>query len=141
MGVLGSAPMRPALLLCVLAFSLAACGAEPRDSAKEFTGEQRAVAAAVEDLESAARDNDSEAVCTKLFAQRLLSTLEGTDCVAAVEDAFQDADAMELTVDEVTISGDTARAKVTSGTGSSKKTETLLLEKVGAAWRISSLRA
>ena len=135
--------MRPALLLCLLALWLAACGAEPRDSAKDFEGDERAVAAAVEDLESAARDNDTEAVCTKLFAQRLLATLEqrGTDCANAVEDAFRDADAMELTVDEVAISGDTARATVTSGTGASKKTDTLELEKVGAAWRISSLRA
>ena len=135
--------MRPALLLCVVALVLAACGAEPRDSAKDFTGDERAVASAVEDLESAARDNDTKAVCTKLFAQRLLSTLEerGTDCAEAVEDAFRDADAMEITVDEVTISGDTARAQVTSGTGSSKKTDTLELEKVGAAWRISSLQA
>ena len=133
--------MRLALLLCFLALGLAACGAEPRDSAQDFAGDERAVAAAVEDLESAARDNDTEAVCTKLFAQRLLSTLEqgGTDCAEAVEDAFQDADAMEITVDEVTISGDTARATVTSGTGDNEKTDTLELEKAGAAWRISSL--
>ena len=135
--------MRLALLLCFLALGLAACGAEPRDSAEDFAGDERAVAAAVEDLESAARDNDTEAVCTKLFAQRLLSTLEqgGTDCAEAVEDAFQDADAMEITVDEVTISGDTARATVTSGTGDNEKTDTLELEKVGATWRISSLQA
>ncbi|HEV2777114.1 MAG TPA: hypothetical protein VGV90_16105 [Solirubrobacteraceae bacterium] len=135
--------MRLALLLCFLALGLAACGAEPRDSAQDFAGDERAVAAAVEDLESAARDNDTEAVCTKLFAQRLLSTLEqgGTDCAEAVEDAFQDADAMEITVDEVTISGDTARATVTSGTGDNEKTDTLELEKVGATWRISSLQA
>ena len=136
--------MRPALPLCVLALSaLAACGAEPRDSAKEFKGDEQAVAAAVENLESAARDNDNELVCTKLFAQRLLATLEqrGTDCAEAVEDAFRDADAMEITVDEVTISGDSARARVTSGRGGSKKTDTLGLERVGAAWRISSLQA
>jgi len=135
--------MRPAALLCFLALWLAACGAEPRDSAKEFTGDERAVAAAVEDLESAARDDDSAAVCTKLFAPRLLTTLEQakTNCATAVEDAFQDADAVELTVDDVTISGTTARATVTSGTGSNKRTDTLELQKVGAAWRISSLRA
>ena len=135
--------MRPALLLCCLALSLTACGAEPRDSAKEFTGDERAVAAAVEDLESAARDDDADAVCTKLFAERLLTSLKqrGTNCATAVEDAFQDADAMELTVEDVTISGTTASAEVTSGTGDSKKTDTLELEKVGAAWRISSLQA
>jgi hypothetical protein len=48
---------------------------------------------------------------------------------------------MDLTVDDVTISGEKASAKVTSGTGDSKKTDTLELEKSGAAWRISSLRA
>ena len=135
--------MRPLLLLCFLALLLAGCGAEPRDSAEEFTGDERAVAAAVEDLESAARDDDSAAVCTKLFAQRLLTSLEQakTDCADAVKDAFKDADAVDLTVDDVTISGTTARAKVTSGTGGNKRTDTLELEKVGAAWRITSLRA
>ena len=135
--------MRAALLLCALALSLGACGAQQRDSAKEFKGDEQAVAATVENLESAARDNDTDTVCTKLFAERLLSTLEqqGTDCAEAVEDAFRVADAKDLTVEEVTISGDTARANVTSGVGASKKTDTLELEKVGAVWRISSLRA
>jgi len=130
-------------LLCFLAFLLAGCGAEPRDSAKEFTGDERAVAAAVENLESAARDNDSDAACTKLFAQRLLTELKqsATFCAGAVKAAFKDADALELTVDDVTISGTTARAKVTSGAGGSKRTDMLGLEKVGAAWRISSLQA
>ncbi len=135
--------MRPALLLCLLALSLAACGAAPRDSAKEFKGAERAVAATVEDLESAARENDSDVVCTKLLAQRLLATLEaqGTTCATAVKQAFEDADSMDLTVDEVTISGTKASAKVTSGTGANKTSDTLELEKVGAAWRISSLQA
>ena len=135
--------MRPPLLLCVLALALTACGAAPRDSAEEFTGAERAVAAAVEDLESAARDNDSEAVCTKLLAERLLATFKerGTTCATAVEDAFQDADSKDLTVEDVTISGATARATVTSGTGGKTKMNTLALEKVGATWRISSLQA
>lgn len=135
--------MKPAALLCFLALSLAACGAESRDSAEEFTGDERAVAAAVEDLESAARDDDSEAVCTKLLAESLLTRLEqqGTNCRSAVKDAFKDADSLDLTVDDVTISGQSATAKVTSGTGANEQTDTLELEKVGAAWRISSLRA
>jgi len=135
--------MRPALLLCVLVLSLSGCGAAPRDSAKEFDGAERAVAAAVEDLESAARENDSAVVCTKLLAERLLTTLkeQGTNCATAVKEAFKDADSLDITVDDVTISGTTASAKVTSGTGGEKKTDTLELEKAGAGWRISSLQA
>ena len=136
--------MRPARLICVLALcALTACGAEPRNSAEDFKGDEQAVAATVENLESAARDNDPDTVCTKVFAPRLLSTLQqqGTDCAEAVEDAFRDADAREITVEEVTISGDTARAQVTSGVRGTKKTDTLELEKVGAVWRISSLGA
>ncbi len=135
--------MKPAALLCFLVLWLAACGAEPRDSAKEFTGAERAVAAAVEDLESAARDDDTDAVCTKLLAESLLTSLQQRDttCKSAVKDAFDDADSVDLTVDDVTIRGETASAKVTSGTGSNQRTDTLELEKVGAGWRISSLRA
>jgi len=136
--------MRPALLLCVLALSLAACGsAAPRDSAQDFQGDERAVAIAVENLESAANDDDTEAVCTRLLAQRLLATIkeQGKNCATAVKDAFQDADAKDLTVDDVTIRGETATAKVTSGSGGKKRTDTLQLEKVGAAWRIASLQA
>ena len=133
--------MRPAVLLCVLSLALAACGAAPRNSAEDFEGAERSVAAAVEDLESAARDDDSAEVCTKLLAERLLASLEKqeTNCATAVKDAFQDADSLDLTVDDVTISGTKASAKVTSGTGDAKKTDTLELEKAGAAWRISSL--
>ena len=135
--------MRLALALCLLALTLAACSAAPRDSAKEFKGEQAAVAAAVEDLESAARDNDAGETCTKVFSAGLLATIkqEGKNCETAVEDAFQDADLVDLTVDKVSINGTKATATVTSGTGSKKRTDTLALEKVGAAWRISSLSA
>ncbi|HEX6390443.1 MAG TPA: hypothetical protein VFZ89_13365 [Solirubrobacteraceae bacterium] len=133
--------MRSALLLCALALALTACGAEPRDSTTEFKGDERAVAKTVEDLETAARDDDSTAVCTKLLAEELLTALKAQDktCATAVKDAFRDADAKDLTVDEVTISGERATAKVTSGTGNSKKAGTLQLERSGAGWRITSL--
>jgi predicted lipoprotein len=135
--------MRPTLLLCVLALALTACGAAARDSAKDFKGAERGVAAAVEDLESAARKNDSGQACTKLLAAGLLTALKakGTTCETAVKEAFKDADSLDLTVEDVTISGTKASAKVTSGSGSHKKSDTLELERAGAGWRISSLRA
>jgi hypothetical protein len=136
--------MRSALALCLVALTLSACGsAAPRDSAGEFSGEKRAVAATVEGMETAARKNDSGRVCTKLLTDRLLAAVKqaGTDCVTAVRDAFKDASSKDLTVDDVSIRGNTATAKVTSGAGSGEKTDTLELEKAGASWRISALKS
>ena len=133
--------MRAALALCLLALTLASCGATAKDSAKDFKGPESGVAAAVETLETAARDNDTGETCTKLFSAGLLATIKerGRDCRSAVKDAFKDADTVDLTVDDVSITGTKATVKVTSGTGSHKKIDTLALEKVGAGWRISTL--
>jgi hypothetical protein len=133
--------MRSALVLCLLALTLASCGATAKDSSKDFKGPESGVAAAVETLETAARDNDAGETCTKLFSAGLLATIKahGRNCQSAVKDAFKDADALDLTVDDVSITGTKATVKVTSGTGSKKKTDTLALERVGVVWRISSL--
>jgi len=134
--------MRSALVLCLLALALSACGsAAPRDSAEDFSGDERAVAAVVEGVEEAARENDSDRLCTKLLSEQLRAAVkqEGTNCTTAVRDAFKDASSKDLTVDDVSISGDTATATVTSGAGSDEKTDTLELEKAGANWRISAL--
>ncbi len=136
--------MKSALTLLALALVLSSCGgAAPRDSAQDFNGAERDVALTVEDVEDAARDDDADRLCTKLLSDRLLATLkeQGTNCKTAARDAFQDADSLDLTVEDVSISGETATAKVTSGTGSDEKTDTLALEKVGAGWKISSLRS
>lgn len=136
--------MRAALAICLLALALAACGgAAPSNSAEEFSGAERAVAAAVENVEDAARENDPGRLCTRLLSEKLLATLkeQGTNCTTAVREAFNDASSTDLTVEEVTISGDTATAKVTSGSGSNEKTDTLQLEKAGTGWRISSLQS
>jgi hypothetical protein len=136
--------MRSALALFAAALALSSCGAAtPRDSAKDFSGPERDVATAVEDVEDAARKKDPDLLCTKLLSDSLLATLEaqGTNCKTAARDAFKDADSVDLTVDDVSISGEKATVKVTSGTGSDKKTDTLELQKAGAGWRISALRS
>lgn len=136
--------MRPALAAFVLALALSACGsAAPRDSAENFSGADRAVAATVEGLEEAARENDPARLCAKLLSEKLLATLkkQGTNCTTAVREAFNDASSKDLTVEDVSISGDSATAKVISGSGSNEKTDTLELEKAGAGWKISSLQS
>ena len=136
--------MRPALTVCLVALLLSACGGNaPRDSAEEFSGPDKAVAAAVEAMEEAAREDDARRLCTDLLSQKLLATLreQGTTCTTAAREAFKDASSKDLTVDDVTIRGDTATAKVISGSGSNEKTDTLQLERAGAGWRISSLQS
>jgi hypothetical protein len=130
-------------LICVAAVAIGGCGSStPRDSAKEFSGEKAKVAAPVEALETAARDRKPEPVCSQLLSDRLLAQLkeQGTNCRTAVEEAFEDADSLDLTVDEITITGDKAVAKITSGTGSDKKSDTLELARDGAVWKIDLLR-
>lgn len=120
---------------------MAGCGSSSSDSTKEFKGEEQKVAAVVEQLEKAARDNKPGTVCTKLFTQSRLAALkaQGTNCKTGVKEAFKDADSLDITVDDVTISGTAATAKVTSGSGSSKKTDTLELKREGATWKVDSL--
>lgn len=135
---------RAALAVCVLAFVLSACGStQPRDSAENFSGADKAVAATVESMETAAREDDPERLCTQLLSPKLLETLkrQGTNCATAVREAFKDASSVELTVKDVTISGDTATARITSGSGSNEKDDTLQLEQAGAGWKIASLQS
>lgn len=120
---------------------LAGCGAASQDSAKEFKGEERVVAVAVEDLEDAARRDQPQLICERLLARSLVARLRraGTNCRTAVNEALEDADAFDLTAEDVTIRGTSATVRVTSGTGSDEKTDTLLLEREGRAWKIASL--
>jgi hypothetical protein len=133
--------VRTAAALCLLALVASGCGATKTDSAKKFKGEQQKVAAVVEALEKAARQNKPKDVCTKLLSPTLLATLkqQETNCNTAVKEAFADADSLDLSVDAVTLDGAKATAKVISGTGSNEKTDTLDFQHVGTTWKISSL--
>ena len=137
--------MRALLAICVLAVAVAGCGGGGSgDSAKDFDGAERGVADAIEKIEAAARDRDPDKVCKELLSDSLLAALEkkGTNCETGVEEGFDDADSLDLKVDDVTIRGDTATAKVTSGRANSKqKTDTLTLQRDGAVWKITSLGA
>jgi hypothetical protein len=135
--------VRSTALLCLLTLAATGCGAAPKDSTKDFKGEEQKVAAVVERIETAARDDKPDTVCEELLTAARLKLIKklGTNCKTGVKDAFKDADALDITVDKVTISGDAATAKITSGTGSKKKSDTLELKRDGAVWKIDSLRS
>ena len=131
--------MRPTAVLCLFALAVTGCGAAPRDSSKDFTGAERAVATAVERLETAARDDKPEVVCTRLLSSKLLDALrkQGTNCVTGVKEAFRDADSIDLTVDDVVVQGTHATVRLSYRSGSDTRTATLQLDREGGAWKIS----
>ena len=133
--------MRPAAALCLAALAVAGCGTAAQDSSEDFSGDERTVAAAVERLETAARDDDAQKICASLLSDKLLGTLrrQGTNCRTAVREAISDADSFDLAVKEVDISGAVATVKVESGAGSERKDDALRLERDGGAWKIVSL--
>jgi hypothetical protein len=132
--------MRPAVALCLVLLAVVGCGAAPRDSAKNFTGDERAVATVVERLETAARDDKPKVVCKQLLSSKLLEALrkQGTNCVTGIKEAFRDADSLDLTVDDVVIRGAHATVKVSYRRGSDARTATLELDREGGAWKISA---
>jgi len=135
--------VRTAAILCAVAVAVVGCGGTTsQDSAKDFKGDEQAVAATIESLETAAGKKDAAKVCEQLLSKSLLAALEkkGTTCTTGVKEGFDDADSVDLKVEDVTISGQTATAKVTSGrTGSDQKSDTLNLVREATAWKISSL--
>jgi hypothetical protein len=135
---------RLAALLLTLPLALGACGQSTKDSAGDFKGDQKAVAQAVEDLQSAGRKSQASKICSDLLAPALVAKIKSASngpCDKVLKDALSDADSFELQVKKVTVNGTTATAVVESDGGDQKRTDTLELTKVGNAWKIATLGA
>ena len=139
-----AAPLRLVALLVAAPLALGACGQTNKDSAGDFQGEQKAVAQAVEDLQTASRKHDESRICGDLLAPALVARIKSASkdsCEQALKDTLQDADAFELQVKKVAVDGTSATATVTSDTGTKDRTDTLTLQKAGGAWKIATLGA
>lgn len=130
-------------LAAVLALLAAGCGSSEPDSSAKFKGEQKLVANAVEDLQTAGSKRDGERICRELLAASVVRAIRQAgdkSCVARIEESLDDADTFELTVRSVTIKGRTATAVVASDDGNEKdRVDTLTLAKEGRRWKIASL--
>jgi len=130
--------MPRAVLAALLALALAGCGAQQQSSAGSFSGEERRVAQVVEDLETASTDKDAAEICSRILAKPLVDRLSAgaSDCVAELSKAIDDADEFELRVERVRVTGTTATARVTDGTGRSQEVGFV---REGRDWRAASL--
>jgi hypothetical protein len=139
--------MTPRPLIVLLAAALAAAvlsGCAPQrastsDKVSQFKGEQRAVAQAVEDLESAAQDSDETKLCTQVLAKAFADKIAaaGGGCESAVNAALKDTDSTDMTVESVSVNGDDATAKVKFETGKTDRRGNVSLVREGGRWRVA----
>jgi hypothetical protein len=133
-----------AAVLAVLALVAGGCTSSggSGDSATDFQGEQRRVADAVEDLETAGSKGDQDEMCSRILAAELADRLERRGgCRRLVDGALEDVDTFGLTVESVRITGDTAVARVTTDTGDRERAATLRLAREGGRWKVAELPA
>lgn len=133
----------PALAATVVLAGCAGAPSSGSSSTAKFTGEERLVANTVEDLESAARPRGTNTgkICRDVLSAALARQLaaRGGTCEKSVDSALKDADAYQLTVQDVAIRGNAATATVKVETGDKDRVQTITLQK-GApdqGWRIS----
>ena len=128
-----------ALLVCLPLAGCTQAGTKNSDSTKDFTGDQKAVASTVEDLQTAAKDRKGTTICADLITAELRDKISASDCPKVVKDAVRDTDEVDLQVKTVKVTGDTAVASVKEKTGGNDRIRTIELQKVAGRWRISAL--
>jgi hypothetical protein len=123
--------------LVALALLTAGCGSTgPTD--------EQLVARTVGAFSRATAAKDYGSLCSRILAPSLIDkvTQIGLPCEQALKKGLGDVRDPRLTVGKITVSGDGASAEIrTSATGQAPSRDTLRLERVGGAWRISSLGA
>jgi hypothetical protein len=134
--------MRRSLLALPLALAAltAGCGASGSTSA-DFEGQEKAVADQVEKIQSAGEARDAKQLCDDVLATSLRDAIAaaGSSCEVELDKAIRDADDFNLDVEDVTVTGDSAVAKVKTGSGDDAQTRDFEFEKEGDAWRATSL--
>jgi len=124
----------------VLAALAAGCGAST-SSAGDFEGEERRVADLVEKLQSAGETGDAAEICDEVLSQELRDQIQeaGASCEQELDKAIKDADDFELEVEDVTISGDSATAKVRGRDQGEERVRDFEFVREGNGWRATSL--
>ena len=132
--------MRRLLALVPVVVLVAACGQTTTSSVDDFRGEERAVADAVEELQGAGERGEAERICEDLLVQDLARRLAraGGSCAEEIDRSLDDVDDFELVVDDVTVTGSTARATVTRREGEEGRA-VLQFTRVGDTWRAAQL--
>ena len=130
------APLAVPLVLAALA---AGCGAA--SSATEFEGEERRVAEKVEKIESAGEARNPRMICDEVLAKSLREQIAaaGSSCEQELDKAIKEADDFKLEVEDVSIAGGQATAKVKGHDRGAERVRTFEFVREGNDWRATSL--
>jgi ABC-type molybdate transport system substrate-binding protein len=125
------------------AAGLAACGATTGVSTGNLSGDSRLVAQTISNLQSDAQ-NDDKKVCNNDLASSLVAKLKagGADCATVIKNQLNEVDNFDLALDganAVTVTGDTAVARVKSTSANKTRADTLTLVKEGGRWKVAGL--
>jgi len=126
--------------LFVLAALASGC-AGSSSSAGDFTGEEKKVAELVEKLQTAGETGDAGTICDEVVAKELRDQIQeaGSTCEQELEKAIKDADDFELDVEDVTIQGNSATAKVKGQDQGEERVRDFEFVREGEDWRATSL--
>jgi hypothetical protein len=125
-------------LLAAAALGVAGCTSASGSGSSQFSGAEGQVAKVVSDLQQAGERKDAERICTQILARQLVTRLSqaGASCQQEMKLAIQSADTFDLTVQDVTVTGNQATARVRSGrTG---PTGTFRFVREGGQWKAAS---
>ena len=134
--------MRRSFLALPLALAALAAGCNGgASSASDFEGEEKKVADKVEKLETAGKAGDAKEICTEVLAKSVSDQIAqaGSSCEEELDKAIKDADDFSLDVEDVTINGDTATAKVKGKERGKDQVRTFQFERDGSEWRATTL--
>ena len=134
--------MRRSLLALPLVLAALAAGcAGGASSSSDFQGEEKKVADQVEKLETAGKSGNAKEICTEVLAKSVSDQIAqaGSSCEDELDKAIKDADDFSLDVEDVTINGNTATAKVKGKEGGKDQVRTFEFERDGSDWRATTL--
>jgi hypothetical protein len=124
-----------AALFAVLATAAAGCGGTGTTPSQDFSGAEEDVAEVVEELQTAAQEDEPARICRDLFSRALTQQLGG-GCARVVGQAIDDSDIFEVTADSVRITGTRARVRVDAGRDGERQELYELVNERGD-WRIA----
>jgi hypothetical protein len=95
----------------------------------------------VDKLQTAGETGDAGKICDDLIAKELRDQIQeaGSTCEQELDKAIKDADDFDLEVEDVTIQGDTATAKVKGRDRGEERVRDFEFVREGGGWRATSL--